>query len=221
MSSNTMSSKKNSKSTHQSGPCEVCCFYFILLFFLGLIVGSIAAFVVWIVALVNGKNLVITEKCPDNQVWEWLLIWGLLTFVLVGGNTKKNKDKENTHCISSGCNICCNMIIIICSILLCWWGNEQLEKDNKCIERNYNNTVFYDTVIVFWWFHFITLCITVGIIGLLILGLVMYLVLVNCKCGRNLMEQIYPNEKSISEEDLIEDIIAETKNESETNTLQV
>ena len=223
MSPNTMSPKNNTKSTRKSGHCEVCCFCFMLLFFLGLIVGSIAAFVIWIVALVNGKNLVITEKCPDNQLWEWLLVWGLVTFVLVGGNTKKNKDEENNDCLSSGCKICCNMIIVICSIVLCWWGNEQLENDNNCIERNYNNTVFYDTAIVFWWFHFIALCITVGILGVFILGLVMYLVLVNCKCGRNLMDQIYSkNSKNHSEDDLIEDIIpVHVKNEGKGDLLEV
>ena len=51
----------------------------------------------------------------------------------------------------------------------------------------------------------------------------MYLVLVNCKCGRNLMNQIYSkNSKNHSEDDLIEDIIpVDVKNEGKSDFLEV
>ena len=93
MGENNMNDIKN-KTNRKSGYCDTFCVCFMLIFILGIIVSTISAFVVWIVALVNGKNLVITEKCPDNELWEWLLVWGLVTFVLLGGNTKKNNDED-------------------------------------------------------------------------------------------------------------------------------
>ncbi len=197
--------------------CESFCICFVLLFVLGLVVSFISAFVVWIIALVNGKELVITEKCPDNELWEWLLVFGIVLFIFVGGNTKNKENKDG--CLVSGCKLFCNLVLITCSIALCWWGNEELEKDNHCIKRNYGDSVFYETVIAFWWFHFVSLCIIIGILGIIIMGLIVYLVLMNCKCGRVLMDKM--SNKKNNNEDLIVDIMQNDyvdNNTTSTNT---
>ena len=88
---NTMNEKQENKTNREKGTlcpalveCEICCVCFMLLFVLGLLVSFVAAFVVWIIALVNGKDLVITEKCPDNELWEWLLVFGIVLFLFAG-----------------------------------------------------------------------------------------------------------------------------------------
>ena len=204
---NTDLERKNGNIT------TVCCCCIMSLLTVGVILGSIAAFVVWIVALVNGKNLKITEKCPDNNLWEWLLVWGILTFVCVGGNSNKKAADSSAGedvCENSICKMCCYSVIIAGSITMCWWGNEQLEKDNHCIKDNYTDTLFYKSVIVFWWLYFIVLCISVGIIVILILGLI----LGNCICGR-CMSYIYNKDipTSIVENDLNEEIIPDIAKE--------
>tara|TARA_Y100000768_G_scaffold388449_1_gene384418 strand:- start:929 stop:1660 length:732 start_codon:yes stop_codon:yes gene_type:complete len=190
--------------------CEIFCICFVILFMLGLVVSFMAAFVVWIVALIEGKNLVIRDKCPENDLWEWLLVFGIVMFMLVGVNSKK-KNNEKDSCFESGCKICCNIIAITCSIVLCWWGNEQFEKDNNCMKEKYGDTLFYKTAISFWWFHFVSLCIVTGILTILIAGLVVYLVIMNCKCGRILIAKI-STKKDNSQDDLIVDIMGEKNN---------
>tara|TARA_R110001592_G_scaffold120571_4_gene325075 strand:+ start:1534 stop:2226 length:693 start_codon:yes stop_codon:yes gene_type:complete len=217
MTPDTMTKKHNTNTNREKGKvslvsvdCELCCVCLMILFVLGLVISSITAFVVWIIALINGKNLIITEKCTDNQLWEWLLVFGIVIFILTGGNMKKQEGEDNY--LLSCCKIFCNLTLIGSSIALCWWGNEELEKDNKCIKRNYDDSIFYKTVIVFWWFQFITLCIIISILGILIVGLVTYSVLINCKCGRTLMDNMSKKKNNNSNDDLIEDIMNETTN---------
>jgi hypothetical protein len=195
--------------------CEICCVCFMLLFVLGLLVSFVAAFIVWIIALVNGKDLVITEKCPDNELWEWLLVFGIVIFLFAGGNTKSKENKDGEHCLLCSCKLFCNLVLIACSIALSWWGNEQLKKDNNCMQRNYGDSVFYETVVAFWWFHFVTLCIILGILGILIMGVVVYLVLMNCKCGRVLIDKM-SNKKNNGNDDLIIDIMSDEHDKNDS-----
>ena len=213
---NTMNEKQVTKTNREKNSgcpvlveCEICCVCFMLVFVLGLLVSFVAAFIVWILALVNGKDLVITEKCSDNELWEWLLVFGIVLFLFAGGNTKSKENKDGEHYLSCGCKLCCNLVIITCSIALSWWGNEELEKDNHCIQRNYGGSVFYETVVAFWWFHFVSLCIIISILGILIMGIVLYLVLMNCKCGRVLMDKMSNKKNNSGNEELIEDIMSD------------
>ena len=44
---------------------------------------------------VYGKNLDINENCPNNELWEWLLVWGIITYIGIcsGASSKKNDNK--------------------------------------------------------------------------------------------------------------------------------
>ena len=84
----------------KSGVCECMCLCMGMMLFISAVASFIAAFVVWIMALINGKDLDITDTCPNNMLWEWLLVWGIFTFINAGQAKTKKKDGETNVCSS-------------------------------------------------------------------------------------------------------------------------
>ena len=226
-----MTNKNQTKTKREVNSCVECgCVCFACIFLLGLIGLAITSFVVWIIALVNGKNLDINENCPNNELWEWLLVWGIITYIGIcsGASSKKNDNNSNdddNKCFVDCCKICCSFIVIIGHITLCWWGRQQLEHNDWCLDKTYGDTIFYKTSYIFWWLEFIILCAICGLLGILFIGFTIYLMLLNCSCGRKLLnkEEAKINLENINN-DLIKDIDIEydnATNNSLNNSLEV
>ena len=172
--------------------CDVFCGCFAMLIVLGSCSSVIALFVVWIVALVDGKTNDIAEKCSDNLLWEWLLVFGLFLFLSLAYVTKSNHED-----IYPSCNVfCCSLIVLTGNIVLCWWGNEQFVKEECCVKNNYVDTIFYKTALVLWWFEFVTTTAVTSIIGILVIWLLIYLFIMSCKCGRDAVKKITSDNKN-------------------------
>ena len=166
--------------------CEIICVCMGMMLVISALASFIAAFVVWIMALVDGKNMDISDICPNNMLWEWLLVWGIITFINVGHSRKQTKETDTGVSL----NICVSIILMAGNIALCWWGRREFDRDNKCIESHYGDTTFYKASAVFWWFYFVTITLVVGIIGTVIVGALMYLIITSCKCGRICMNKL-------------------------------
>ena len=175
---------QNNKNKINNTCFNCVCICFTCIFLLGLVSLAVASFVVWILALVNGKNLNIDEKCSDNKLWEWLLIWGIITFMSIcsKANSKKEENDNIDHnkWCGSCCKLFCYMILIGGHITLCWWGRQQLEHNNWCLDKTYGDTLFYKVSFIYWWIEFIGLCIICGLIGISFISVIIYLIIINC-----------------------------------------
>ena len=97
-------------SNKKTASCEWACLCLGMMLFISAVASFIGAFVIWIMALIDGKNLDIADTCPDNMLWEWLLVWGIIIFINAGkAKSKKTDDKPNL------CSCIC-----VYTILLAW-----------------------------------------------------------------------------------------------------
>ena len=160
---------------------EIMCVCTGVILFIATLVAFISAFVVWIIALVGGKNLDIPQTCPGNLLWEWLLVWGICTFIISSGQgVKQTRETETKVCK----NICVFTILLIGNIALCWWGKRELDRDDGCIEANYADTTFYRAATIIWWFDFALVALVTIICGVAFGWMLTYIIIMNCKCGR-------------------------------------
>lgn len=188
----------------KSGVCECMCLCMGMMLFISAVASFIAAFVVWIMALINGKDLDITDTCPNNMLWEWLLVWGIFTFINAGQAKTKKKDGETNVCSS----LCVYIILLGSNIALCWWGRREIDRDNGCIEHNYSDTIFYNASSVFWWFHFALISTVLTIIAIVCVGSLFSIMMMSCKCGRLCMDKCF-NKKSNDNDVFLKDSTVE------------
>lgn len=167
-------------SNKKTASCEWACLCLGMMLFISAVASFIGAFVIWIMALIDGKNLDIADTCPDNMLWEWLLVWGIIIFINAGkAKSKKTDDKPNL-CSS----ICVYTILLAGNIALCWWGRREIDRDNGCIEYNYSDTTFYKASSVFWWFYFSLLSTILVIIAITTIGTLCSIICVSCGCRK-------------------------------------
>ena len=160
---------------------EILCVCMSVILFITAMIAFISAFVVWIIALAGGKNLDIPHTCPGNLLWEWLLVGGISVFIISSGyGVKLTRDGETNVCK----NICAFSILLIGNIALCWWGGRELDRDDGCIEANYGDTTFYRAATIIWWFDFALVALVTIIYGVAFGWTLMYIIIMNCKCGR-------------------------------------
>jgi hypothetical protein len=170
------------QSRNKNNECgEILCVCMSVILFIATMVAFISAFVVWIIALVGGKNLDIPQLCPGNLLWEWLLVWGISIFIISAGyGVKQTRETETNVCK----NICVFTILLIGNIALCWWGKRELDRDDGCIEANYGDTTFYRAATIIWWFDFVFVSLVTLVYAVAFGWTLMYLIILNCKCGR-------------------------------------
>ena len=160
---------------------DIMCVCMGVILFIAAMIAFISAFVVWIIALVGGKNLDIPHTCPDNLLWEWLLVWGIGVFVVSSGQgVRLTRESETSVCK----NICVFIILLAGNIALCWWGRRELDRDDGCIERNYDDTTFYRAAAIIWWFDFAFVSLVTLVFAFAFTWCLMYVIIMNCKCGR-------------------------------------
>ena len=154
--------------------CMFVCMGMILV--ISALVSLIAGFVAWIIALIEGKNLDIADTCPNNTLWEWLLVFGIISFINIGKAKSKKKDGETNICSSN----CAFIILLAGNIALCWWGRREIDRDNGCIEYHYSDSIFYKTSFIFWWYYFVFLTPILIIIAIICIGSLFSLICISC-----------------------------------------
>lgn len=160
------------------------CVSFILLITTGLCMSSMIGFIFWIIALINGKNQDIQETCKDSMLWEWLLVYGLFIVIVTGLYLKKCDEVNYTIAI---CKLFLNFTSMAGVCMLYWWGDYELQRNHKCVEKYYDNTIFYKTCIAFWWFILVAIYLMASIIGLVFIGIIGYNILLSCSFGRYIL----------------------------------
>ena len=161
--------------------CNCIKIIIVILFFLLII----ALFILWIIALRNGNELNIKNKCPDSDLWLWLLFWGLYTNgnIILNNKNINNNNRDNHEDNKLFSKLCFAMISIIVSVGLSWWGRKQMTIDNWCIERNFPNSIFWRFSWNIWWYTFIVLVIIGSLLSIIIISLMIYIPLSNTECG--------------------------------------
>jgi len=169
-------------SRRKNNECgDLMCVCMRVILFIAAMLGFICAFVVWIIALVDGKILDIPHVCPDNLLWEWLLVWGIGVFIASSGCCLSlRRDSETSVCK----NICVSVILFAGNLVVCWWGRKELARDDGCIERNYDDTTFYRVAAIIWWFDFAFVSLATIVVAFAFTWSFMYLIVMNYKCGR-------------------------------------
>ena len=166
---------------------EIMCVCMGVILFIATMIAFISAFVVWIIALIEGKNLDIPHTCPDNLLWEWLLVWGICVFIISSGFcVRLTRESETSVCK----NICVFIILLTGNIALCWWGRRELDRDDGCIERNYDDTTFYRASAIIWWFDFAFVSLVTLVFVFAFIWVFMYIIIMNCKCGRQCLNKM-------------------------------
>ena len=136
--------------------CALCIFLLIASCLL------VTGYTMWIVALVNGKNININNNCPNSKLWEWLLVYGVIIFISICYYCIfiiKNKNLYFEYH-----KVYFYLTFIITNLVLCFWGRKELEYKNECIHKMYNDTLFYKICLIYWWFDFISICIIFGVL---------------------------------------------------------
>ena len=161
--------------------CNYIGFIIKILFFLLIII----LFILWIIALRNGNELNIKNKCPDSDIWLWLLFWGLYTngSIILNNKNINNDNRDNHEDNKLFTQLCFAIISIIISVGLSWWGRKQMTIDNWCIERNFPNSIFWKFSWNIWWYSFIVLVFIGLLISIILISLMIYIPLSKTECG--------------------------------------
>lgn len=119
-------------------------------------VGAILLIVYSGIALANDSHKDLTDLCPEEDIWTWLLVMTIVKGLMVIGNFRHREGEKNKTVI-----VISTLISVLISIGLISWGS--IWVFSKCALENLRGTQV-------WYMSFIHLTVQYVILGLLIVA---------------------------------------------------
>jgi hypothetical protein len=152
-----------------SGICDILCECIMIVLWMATLATTVSLFIVWITAISNGNTLYIEEDCPNNTLWYWLIVCGILISIdIVSVRLRLSY-------------YCSYLMLFAGNVVVCWWGRREIDIDDHCVREFYADKLFYKTAIILWWSHLVIQCAVVALAIIVIMITLGYLIYNNCK----------------------------------------